>query len=228
MPRVVVTLVLVLLLAAAGCGGDDGSDEAAGTTTQATETETEGSTGCSKVEAPSPRKDGGATEPSERLDPERTWTLTFDTSCGRFVVTLDTARAPATTASLVALAEDGFFDDTLFHRVVPGFVIQGGDPTQTGTGGPGYSTVDAPASDTMYVRGVVAMAKTGAEPPGTAGSQFFVVTGTNIGLPPEYAVVGTVTEGLDVVSLIDAIGDPTTEQPLLPVVVESVTAASSG
>ena len=143
-------------------------------------------------------------------------------------MTLDTAGAPATTASLVALAEDGFFDDTLFHRVVPGFVIQGGDPTQTGAGGPGYSTVDAPASDATYVRGVMAMAKTAAEPPGTAGSQFFVVTGTNIGLPPEYAVVGRVTEGLDVALLIDAIGDPTTEQPLLPVVVESVTAASSG
>ena len=226
MPRVVLMLVLVLLLAAAGCGGDDGSDEAADTTTEATETD--GSTGCSKVEAPAPRKGGGATEPGERLDPERTWTLTFDTSCGRFVVTLDTAGAPATTASLVALAEDGFFDDTLFHRVVPGFVIQGGDPTQTGAGGPGYSTVDAPASDTTYVRGVMAMAKTAAEPPGTAGSQFFVVTGTNIGLPPEYAVVGRVTEGLDVALLIDAIGDPTTEQPLLPVVVESVTAASSG
>jgi cyclophilin family peptidyl-prolyl cis-trans isomerase len=225
MPRVVLTLVLVFLLVAAGCGGDDESDEAAGTTTAATETE--GSTGCSKVEAPAPRKDGGAEEPSERLDPERTWRLTFDTSCGRFVVTLDTAGAPATTASLVALAEDGFFDNTLFHRVVPGFVIQGGDPTQTGTGGPGYSTVDAPASDTTYVRGVVAMAKTAAEPPGTAGSQFFVVTGTNIGLPPEYAVVGRVTEGLDVALLIDAIGDPTTEQPLLPVVIESVTAASS-
>lgn len=219
-------LVLVLLLAAAGCGGDDGSDEAADTTTETTETG--GATGCSKVEAPAPRKGGGATEPGERLDPERTWTLTFDTSCGRFVVTLDTAGAPATTASLVALAEDGFFDDTLFHRVVPGFVIQGGDPTQTGTGGPGYSTVDAPASDTTYVRGVMAMAKTAAEPAGTAGSQFFVVTGTNIGLPPEYAVVGRVTEGLDVALLIDAIGDPTTEQPLLPVVVESVTAASSG
>ncbi|HET9289245.1 MAG TPA: peptidylprolyl isomerase [Gaiella sp.] len=226
MPRVVLMLVLVLLLAAAGCGGDDGSDEAADTTTETTETG--GATGCSKVEAPAPRKGGGATEPGERLDPERTWTLTFDTSCGRFVVTLDTAGAPATTASLVALAEDGFFDDTLFHRVVPGFVIQGGDPTQTGTGGPGYSTVDAPASDTTYVRGVMAMAKTAAEPAGTAGSQFFVVTGTNIGLPPEYAVVGRVTEGLDVALLIDAIGDPTTEQPLLPVVVESVTAASSG
>jgi cyclophilin family peptidyl-prolyl cis-trans isomerase len=226
MPRVALTLVLVLLLATAGCGGDDASDEAEATTTEATETE--GSTGCSKVEAPAPRKDGDEEEPSERLDPERTWTLTFDTSCGRFVVTLDTAGAPATTASLVALAEDRFFDNTLFHRVVPGFVIQGGDPTQTGTGGPGYSTVDAPASDTTYVRGVVAMAKTAAEPPGTAGSQFFVVTGTNIGLPPEYAVVGRVTEGLDVALLIDAIGDPTTEQPLLPVVIESVTAASSG
>ena len=102
----------------------------------------------------------------------------------------------------------GFFDDTIFHRVVPGFVIQGGDPTQTGTGGPGYTTVDVPPADATYVKGVVAMAKTGAGGRrGPPGSQFFVVTGDDVGLPPEYAIVGEVTEGLDTVERIGALGD---------------------
>ena len=141
-------------------------------------------------------------------------------------MTLDLESAPATAASLVALAEDGFYDDTVFHRIVPGFVIQGGDPTQTGGGGPGYQTVDVPAADAAYTHGVVAMAKAGTEPAGTAGSQFFVVTGADVGLPPEYAIVGEVTEGLDVVELIGTLGDPATEQPTQPVVIESVTASS--
>ena len=85
--------------------------------------------------------------PTERLDPERTWTLAFDTSCGTFVVTLDLDSAPATAASLVSLAKAGYYDDTIFHRIVPGFVIQGGDPTQSGAGGPGYKTVDVPKAD---------------------------------------------------------------------------------
>jgi cyclophilin family peptidyl-prolyl cis-trans isomerase len=217
----VVGLSLAVLVGATGCGDDGGND---GETATAA-TDTQAATGCASVEAPAAREDGGGTAPTERLDPERAWTLTFETSCGTFVVTLDPTNAPETTASLVALAEDGFFDDTVFHRIVPGFVIQGGDPTQTGSGGPGYSTVDPPPSDTAYVKGVVAMAKTGAEPPGTAGSQFFVVTGDDVGLPPEYAVVGEVTQGIDVVELIDTQGDPATEEPLQPIVVESVTAS---
>ena len=215
--------VLVLLLA--GCGGDEESAAPETTEPAATTTATEG--GCATVEAPAAREDGGATQPTERLDPEKTWTLRFETSCGAFVVTLDTTSAPATSASLVSLAEDGFFDDTVFHRIVPGFVIQGGDPTQSGSGGPGYSTVDAPADSARYSKGVVAMAKTAAEPAGTSGSQFFVVTGDDVALPPDYAIVGEVTEGLDVVELIGSLGDPATEQPLQPIVVESVTASSS-
>ena len=182
-----------------------------------------------------PRRRGAGTraspaarpQPTDALDADKDWTLTFATSCGSFIVTLDLDAAPETSASLVALAEDGFYDDTIFHRIVPGFVIQGGDPTQSGGGGPGYSTVDAPPADAAYVKGVVAMAKTAAEPAGTSGSQFFVVTGADIGLPPDYAVVGEVTDGLDVVELIGTLGDPATEQPTQPVVVESVTAASS-
>ena len=225
MPRAVVLPVLALALLAAGCGGSDSSTETAASegTTQASAPPGD----CADVEAPAPRDDGGATQPTERLDPEKTWTLTFDTSCGSFVVTLDVEAAPATSASLVSLARAGFFDDTVFHRIVPGFVIQGGDPTQSGAGGPGYSTVDRPPSDAAYVKGVVAMAKTQAEPAGTAGSQFFVVTGDEIGLPPDYAIAGKVTEGLDVVERIGALGDPATEQPLRPVVIRSVTAAST-
>ena len=141
-------------------------------------------------------------------------------------MTLDLGSAPNTAASLVSLARAGYFDDTEFHRIVPGFVIQGGDPTQSGSGGPGYSTSDAPDPDAAYTKGVVAMAKTATEPAGTAGSQFFVVTGADAGLPPEYAVVGKVTSGLDVIERIGKLGDPATEQPTQPVVIDSVTAGS--
>ena len=137
---------------------------------------------------PAAREDGGATAPKERLDPEMTYNLVFKTNCGSFTVTLDQAKAPATAASLVSLAKSGFYDDTIFHRIVPGFVIQGGDPTQTGSGGPGYQTVDPPPADTTYAEGVVAMAKLGTEPAGTSGSQFFVVSGPDAAsLPPDYA-----------------------------------------
>ena len=226
MRTAIAAAIVVSVLLLAGCGGDEES-AAPETATTAPATTTTADGGCTSVEAPAPREDGGATQPTERLDPEKTWTLRFETSCGAFVVTLDTAAAPATSASLVSLAEQGFFDDTVFHRIVPGFFIQGGDPTQSGTGGPGYSTVDAPAPTATYGKGAVAMAKTQAEPAGTSGSQFFVVTGDDVALPPDYAIVGEVTEGMDVVELIGTLGDPATEQPLQPIVVESVTASSS-
>ena len=226
MRTAIAAAIVVSVLLLAGCGGDEES-AAPETATTAPATTTAADGGCTSVEAPAPREDGGATQPTERLDPEKTWTLRFETSCGAFVVTLDTAAAPATSASLVSLAEQGFFDDTVFHRIVPGFIIQGGDPTQSGTGGPGYSTVDAPAPTATYGKGAVAMAKTQAEPAGTSGSQFFVVTGDDVALPPDYAIVGEVTEGMDVVELIGTLGDPATEQPLQPIVVESVTASSS-
>jgi cyclophilin family peptidyl-prolyl cis-trans isomerase len=125
-------------------------------------------------------------------------------------------------AELRRLGFDPVFDDTVFHRIVPGFVIQGGDPTGTGTGGPGYKTVDAPPSDAAYTLGVVAMAKSADEPAGTSGSQFFVVTATDSGLPPDYAIVGKVTKGMDTVKRIEALGTAS-EQPSRPVVVEKAT-----
>ena len=228
--RPVVVLGLVVTLMVAACGDDDDAEP---TTTPAGPATTEGvavsaaDVGCDDVEAPTPRADGGASAPDEDLDEDLTWTLAFATSCGTFVVTLDLESAPKTAASLVALAEDGFYDDTTFHRIVPGFVIQGGDPTQTGGGGPGYTTIDVPAPAASYVRGVVAMAKTAQDASGTSGSQFFVVTGADVRLPPDYAIVGEVTAGLDVVDQIGALGDPATEEPLRAVVLESVTVEST-
>jgi peptidyl-prolyl cis-trans isomerase B (cyclophilin B) len=214
----VLPILLASLVFVAGCGG--GSDEASSGDTNATTTSA--FTECADVDAPDARTPEPAKAPSEPLDPAKTYTLTFATSCGSFTVTLDQKLAPKTAASLVALANDGYFDDTIFHRVVSGFVIQGGDPTQSGSGGPGYSTVDVPPSDAKYTKGVVAMAKSQVEAPGTSGSQFFVVTGDDIGLPPDYAIVGKVTSGLPTVDRIGELGDPATEQPTQPVVIDKV------
>jgi cyclophilin family peptidyl-prolyl cis-trans isomerase len=152
--------------------------------------------------------------------------VTLETSCGSFTVRLDQKAAPNTAASFASLARKGFYDGTVFHRIVPGFVIQGGDPTGTGTGGPGYSVVDEPPADASYTRGVVAMAKTGDEPSGTAGSQFYVVTGQDAGLPAEYALLGKVVKGMDVAMRIDSLGDPQSGgagTPLQTVVIEKAT-----
>jgi peptidyl-prolyl cis-trans isomerase B (cyclophilin B) len=197
----------------AGCGGDDSS------TTEAAQTS---ANGCTVVQQPEPR------QPEPREAPKKpanaaTRDAVVTTNCGTFTIRLDPKLSPNAVASFEALATDGYFDDTVFHRIVPGFVIQGGDPTATGTGGPGYTTVDPPPSGTAYTKNVVAMAKTAAEPPGAAGSQFFVVTADRLGLPPDYAVIGEVTDGTDVVERIGKLGDPATEQPTQPVVVRSVT-----
>jgi peptidyl-prolyl cis-trans isomerase B (cyclophilin B) len=211
--RAALLVVLVaLLLAAAACGGDDDDGEPAAS----------GDGKCETVDAPEAREPETREKPSEQLDPGTTYRLVFGTSCGSFTVDLDLEQAPNTSASLVALARDGYFDDTIFHRVVPDFVIQGGDPTATGAGGPGYKTVDAPDPGAKYTRGVVAMAKTQVEPAGTSGSQFFVVTGEDVGLPPDYAIVGEVSEGMDTVDRIDALG-VTDGPPSKTVLIETVT-----
>jgi peptidyl-prolyl cis-trans isomerase B (cyclophilin B) len=145
------------------------------------------------------------------------------TSEGTFSIQLDVKDSPHTVASFEQLARKGFFNGTIFHRIVPGFVIQGGDPTGTGNGGPGYSTVDVPPAGTTYLHGTVAMAKTETDPPGTAGSQFFVVTGADAGLSPIYAVLGHVVSGLAVVDRIGTFGNSQTEKPTKRIVVESVT-----
>lgn len=210
----------VLALALAGCG-DDSEQAAPQETGTATPT-----SGCTEVEQPQPKAPGAEERPTELLVADTTYRLIVSTNCGDFTITLDQKASPQATASLVALAENDFFDGTFFHRIVPGFVIQGGDPTGSGSGGPGYSTIDPPAAGTTYEHGVVAMAKSGAEAPGTSGSQFFVVTAPDAGLPPDYAVVGKVTAGLDVVDRIGLLGDAA-EQPTQPVVIEDVTVESA-
>ena len=137
------------------------------------------------------------------------------------MIALDQTLAPHTAASLVSLARAGFYNRTIFHRIVPGFVIQGGDPTQTGAGGPGYKTVDRPPASARYVKGVVAMAKAQLERPGTSGSQFFVVTAADAGLTPDYAIVGRVTRGMSVVDRIGKLGDAS-EHPTQTVEIERV------
>jgi peptidyl-prolyl cis-trans isomerase B (cyclophilin B) len=219
-------LALLAALALAGCGGGDDEaapDASAGETAAAPAATGEAPAGgCREVELPEPKPEGGREAPTALLDADREYRAVVRTNCGDFTITLDLEAAPNTTASFVALAQDDFYDGTVFHRIVPGFVIQGGDPTGTGTGGPGYTTVDTPAADTAYTVGVVAMAKTAAEAPGTAGSQFFVVTAGDVQLPPDYAVIGTVTDGLDVVQRIGLLGDPATELPTQAVVIEDV------
>jgi peptidyl-prolyl cis-trans isomerase B (cyclophilin B) len=212
-PRDTLSLGLAVL-ALAGCGGGGGGGgakkDAAGCTQAALHT----------------HPNGGYSNAHLKLDPSKTYRLAFRTNCGDFTITLDPKVAPNATASLVSLARRGLFKDTFFHRIVPAFIIQGGDPTGTGTGGPGYLTHDKVPANTAYVHGVVAMAKTGADPAGTAGSQFFVVTGQNIGLSPDYAVVGKVTSGLDVVDRIGKLGDAS-EHPTENVVITNVLVETS-
>lgn len=154
--------------------------------------------------------------------------VTLTTSCGPIGITLDPAVAPSTVNSFVFLATEGYFDGTVSHRVIPGFMMQAGDPTATGLGGPGYRLPDElPADDTTYTRGVVAMANAG---PGTAGSQFFILFGEASWLPPRYSIFGEVTSGFETLDAIEALplgrspasADPSPSTPLESIFIESV------
>jgi peptidyl-prolyl cis-trans isomerase B (cyclophilin B) len=186
--------VVVAILIGRG-GGDNGST----TITSAA--------GCRAVEAPKP-KQVSYKAAKQTVKQGESLTAVVETSCGSFEIALDSERAPKTVNSFVFLSEKGFYDGLAFHRVVPGFVIQGGDPLGTGTGGPGYNVDETPPENLAYTKGVVAMAKSPTEPPGRSGSQFFVVVGTDAGLPPEYALVGKVDKGLGVVERIGKLGKP--------------------
>jgi cyclophilin family peptidyl-prolyl cis-trans isomerase len=227
--RFTVLLVLAAVLVAA-CG-DKSSDTTADTSAAAPPSETTlpptesaSTDGCKDVAQPEAKPDGGQRKPKGKLDASKSYTVTVKTNCGSFSFELDLKSAPKTSASLVSLAKKGFYDGTMFHRIVPGFVIQGGDPTATGSGGPGYKTRDVPAADTTYKKGTVAMAKAGPEAAGTSGSQFFVVTDDagGAGLTPDYAVVGKISKGIDVVDRIGALGNEQ-QQPTRVVVIEKMT-----
>jgi cyclophilin family peptidyl-prolyl cis-trans isomerase len=196
---------LCAALALAACGSSDdaatssgapaGTDAAttaeAATTTAATTTAAGANASCSTGEPPQVNpKSYDAPPPSPAGD-----TLTMETSCGTIKFALDRELGGAVADAVAGLAADGFYDGLTFHRVVPDFVLQGGDPDGTGSGGPGFSTVKAPPADYAYAMGDLAMAKTSDEAFGTGGSQFFVISGAQgQQLPPEYAVVGHATD----------------------------------
>jgi peptidyl-prolyl cis-trans isomerase B (cyclophilin B) len=201
MKRLVLLLLAVLALTA--CGGKK-EPASLGTTNGTT---TVDSDGCHTIKTPDP-KQRDVPKPTITLDPKKTYDVTLETNCGSITIRLDVKDSPKTTASFVSLIRRRYFIDTVFHRIIPGFVIQGGDPTGSGNGGPGYETVEAPPSSTKYTEGVVAMAKTQAEAAGTAGSQFFIVIGPDAAtLTPDYALLGNVTKGLDVAKRIGNFGD---------------------
>ena len=158
----------------------------------------------------------------------RRYTIEFQTTHGSFTVEIDEEQAPCNGNSMLQLARDGFFNGIVFHRIIPGFVIQGGEKPNTPDGGPGYTTIDPPLPETRYTRGVVAMAKSVSEPPGTGGSQFFVVTGADIELPPEYALLGKIAKGMDVVDKIGKLGNQQTERPTEKIVIKRANASGLG
>jgi peptidyl-prolyl cis-trans isomerase B (cyclophilin B) len=215
-PLVLLAVCALLIVA---CGGDD--DKGAATASPDSAQSVQDETGCQAVSDPGPKDVGKLAKPKEKLSASKTYVATVSTNCGDFEITLDSKRAPKTGGSFKYLADKGFFDNTKFHRVEADFVIQGGDPKGDGTGGPGYSIVEAPPSDLMYTRGVVAMAKTQIEAPGTSGSQFFVVTAEETPLPPEYALLGKVSKGQETIDKIAAV-PVNGSTPIDPVVIRQI------
>jgi cyclophilin family peptidyl-prolyl cis-trans isomerase len=206
-----IAIAVVVAILIGRSGGDDDSGAAASS-----------SDGCKEVEAPQPKK-VSLKAPPQTVEKGEELTAVVETSCGTFEIALDSARAPKTVNSFAYLSEQGFYDGLTFHRIAPGFVIQGGDPLGTGVGGPGYGVTEKPPANLSYTEGTVAMAKSSAEPPGASGSQFYVVTAADAGLPPEYALVGKVDKGYDAVERIEKLAKPGTEEPKRPVLIEKIT-----
>ena len=191
-----------------GCGGDSDS------TTEASVFR------CKQVDPPKP-KDANYRAPKQTVTAGEKLTAIVKTSCGSFEIALDTERAPKTVNSFVFLSEKGFYDGLAFDRVVrPGSLLLGGDPPGR-SGDAGYSVEEPPPSGTDYTKGVVAMVKGSAEPSGQSGSQFFVVLSADADLPPEYALIGDVDKGFD---LVEQIGKRSTasEKRRQTILIESI------
>jgi cyclophilin family peptidyl-prolyl cis-trans isomerase len=155
--------------------------------------------------------------PPLTLDPAKKYNATIETSAGSMTAELFATEAPNTVNNFVFLAREGFYDGVIFHRVIKGFMIQGGDPTGTGRGGPGYKFRDEPVSR-RYDRGILAMANSG---PNTNGSQFFVMH-ANYGLPPSYTIFGRLTSGEDTLDKIALAQTGAQDRPAEPVTINSV------
>ena len=155
------------------------------------------------------------------IDPSKRYTATMETSMGTLVIALDAARAPKTVNNFVYLAGYHYYDGIIFHRIINGFVCQGGDPTGTGMGGPGYRFEDELPKPGQYQIGSLAMANAG---PNTNGSQFFLISGpSGVQLPPQYALFGQVVKGLDVVDAMQKVPTARGDRPIDDVVINSVT-----
>ncbi|MEY4365617.1 MAG: hypothetical protein RLZZ305_961 [Actinomycetota bacterium] len=176
---------------------------------------------------PFPALDGSAPKtqkfnqaPEFGIDPAKRYTATMDTSMGTMVIALDALNAPKTVNNFVFLAGYRYYEGVIFHRIIKGFVCQGGDPTGTGRGGPGYRFEDEPVKN-RYQIGSLAMANAG---PDTNGSQFFLISGpSGVGLPPQYNHFGQVVKGLEVVEAMQNVPTAPGDRPLTDVVINSVT-----
>jgi cyclophilin family peptidyl-prolyl cis-trans isomerase len=179
---------------------------------------------CPAADGSSPQRRKFDAEPPMCIDPAKRYTATMTTSKGTIVIALDALGAPKTVNTFVVLARYHYYDGIVFHRIIPGFVLQGGDPDGTGRGGPGYRFADELPKPGRYQIGSLAMANAG---PNTNGSQFFIISGSDgAQLPPSYALFGSVVSGGDVVAAIDAVGTRS-GKPNEDVVIESVTIAEA-
>ena len=168
-----------------------------------------------------PKSQKFASEPEMGIDPTKRYTATMETSMGTMVIALDALNAPRTVNSFVFLALNHYYDGIIFHRIIKGFVCQGGDPTGTGRGGPGYQYADELPKAGQYQIGSLAMANAG---PNTNGSQFFLISGpSGVGLPPAYALFGQVVKGLEIVEAMQNVPTGAGDRPTTDVVINSVT-----
>jgi cyclophilin family peptidyl-prolyl cis-trans isomerase len=182
-------------------------------------------TDCPEADGSSPKTRRFDGPPPMCIDPSHTYTAEMVTNKGTMVIALDPLAAPKTVNNFVFLARYHYFDGIIFHRVIPGFVLQGGDPDGSGRGGPGYKFADELPKPGRYEVGSLAMANAG---PNTNGSQFFVISGPHgVALPPQYSLFGKVVKGLEVVATIDALGSPGAGTPKEKIVIESVTITES-
>jgi peptidylprolyl isomerase len=158
--------------------------------------------------------------PEMGIDPAKRYTATMTTSLGEIVIALDALKAPKTVNNFVFLALNHYYDGVIFHRIIQGFMCQGGDPTGTGRGGPGYKFEDELPKPREYQVGSLAMANAG---PNTNGSQFFIVSGgSGVGLPPQYSLFGQVVKGLDIVDTMQNVPTGGGDKPKTDVVIQSV------
>jgi peptidylprolyl isomerase len=159
--------------------------------------------------------------PEFGIDPNKRYTATMSTTVGDVVIALDAIKAPNTVNNFVFLSRYGYYDGVIFHRIIRNFMAQGGDPTGTGSGGPGYKFNDELPKAGQYEIGSVAMANAG---PNTNGSQFFIISGSDgVRLPPHYALFGKVVRGLDVVETLHTVETGRGDRPKTDVVINSVT-----